>query len=1082
MGIQYVSRSDSGGVFRGEVGGGGEVTVIPAAGGQKISFNIRQFEVDSYRRDGTNLEITLADGRVVILEGYFDDAGAAQSRLFISADGYINEVTLVEGADGALYAQYGPTEMWSKWPPSDDLIFLDSAEVIALASEAGEETVSMIGAGLLGGSGFLGAAGVGAAGLAASSVLAGGDEDNDEGGSGSVPGAGGGSGGNARSGDDRIEPSVKGSGQIGIGDDGSSTITFTGEAEPGSDVTVQIGDETVETVAGDDGTWEAVFEVDDFPADGDYDVTVTVNEPDGTQTQLDGPQTTIDTTPPETDVQGGTASVDHVVNHDDYDNGVTISGTGEAGGSVTVTIGTAVEETVVDENGEWSVDFQPGDLPDGDYDAEVTIVASDTAGNTTTITDTISVDTIHPELTINATAIGDNGVLNGDAARDEGLVVTGTSDPGATVLVTIADQSRHVLTGDDGTWEAEFDPYALPDTEYDARIDATTQDAAGNVSTASETIRVDLEVRNFTREGDVGGDDNVISQSEIEDGFTLNGTVEPGSVVTLLFRDATVEADVDQNGNWTASFSGTQIPPGTYVSDVTITARDTADNVKILTRSVEVDTEAGMLTLDADGIGDNGVINFETYENGVMVTGTADPFATVEVDLDGVPYTVQADDTGAWRQFYDTADLTPGLHDPVVRATIADDHGNSKTIDSTLHVDTRVDDLAMTPPQIATTTDGRSVINDGIASEGFEITGTVEPGSIVWVVIDGVRRQASVDDDGNWTATFGPNAIQGGQRNADLVVEVEDPVGNVTQINETVYIDTVVQNMTQGEITGAVQGVANLAAAQGGLELTGTAEAGSQVDVAIFGETYSTVSDADGNWSVTIPQADVPLQETTANGTITVTDVAGNTDSIPASVTIDMVAPGQPAIVGYFRQGSGYRYLTTETGDDAVTIHEIEAGGAVNELDLYADEDAFLGETNHIFLNDSGQPQSIPDGSQLIVTTTDGAQNTSSTYVVLDEVNTSIVDPANPNLAGFQIETIDLRFGDNSELTITEEQLLALSDNSNTLTVEGGADDTVTITGAQKVDGGTNEPAGYDFYTLGQDATIIVGDDIDIVT
>ncbi len=1089
MSVQYVARSDSGDLSRGEIGSA-EITPVPASGGQEISLNLRQFEIEAYRREGADLQITLADGRIILLEGYFDETGAPQSRLFISADGYLNEVSLVEGPDGALYAQYGPTEIWSKWSPSDDLIFLDSAELLAPASEAGEETVSMLGAGLLGGGGLAGAAGAGAAGFAASSFVASRIADDDDATGAALGGGagGGGAGGTGSSGGNgsRIEPVVNETGQITIGGDGagpgSSTIPITGGAEPGSTITVEIGDETVETVADEDGTWEAVFEDEDFPEDGVYDVTVTVTEPDGTHTQLDGPQITIDTTPPATEVQQGTATVGHVVNHDDHRDGVEIAGTGETGATVSVTLGTVTEVTVVGNDGTWSVEFQPGDVPRGEYEADVTIVSRDAAGNSTTLTDTVVIDTVHPELTINARAVGDNGVLNGDAARDEGLIVSGTSEPGTTVTVTIADQTRQVVTGTNGTWQAQFDPYALPDTEYDATITATTQDAAGNVTNASETIRVDLEVSDFSRAGRVGGADNVISGSEIGDGFALNGTVEPGSAVTLAFRGTTVQADVDQNGNWTAGFAGAQIPQGTYISDVTITATDPAGNVSTLTRSVEVDTEAGLLTLDSGTIGNNGVINLDAYQNGVMVSGTADPLAVVEVDLDGVKHTVQANASGAWQQFYGTADLSPGLHDPVVSATITDDHGNSDTVSATLRVDTRVDDLTLTPPQFATTSDGRQVINHAVARSGFDITGTVEPGSTVWVDIDGVRRQASVDADGNWTARFGPNAIPGGQRDADLVVEVQDSVGNIGRLDQAVLIDTVVQDVAQGETTGAVNGVANLAAAQGGLELTGTAEAGSQVEIAVFGETYATVSDASGNWAVTIPQTDVPLQETTAQATITVTDTAGNTDSIPGSVTIDMVAPDQPEIVGYFRQGGGYRYLTTETTDEAVTIHQIEAGGAVNELDLYANENAFLGETDHIFLDDAGQAQSIPDGSQLIVTTTDAAQNTSSTYVVLDEVATSVVDPANPDLAGFQIETIDLRFGDNSEMTITEQQLLALSDNSDTLTVEGGADDTLTIAGAQKANGGTAEPTGYDIYTLGQDATIIVDEDIDIVT
>lgn len=70
------------------------------------------------------------------------------------------------------------------------------------------------------------------------------------------------------------------------------------------------------------------------------------------------------------------------------------------------------------------------------------------------------------------------------------------------------------------------------------------------------------------------------------------------------------------------------------------------------------------------------------------------------------------------------------------------------------------------------------------------------------------------------------------------------------------------------------------------------------------------------------------------------------------------------------------------------------------------------------------------------MTATNPGGNTASTYVVLDETSTSVVNIANPNLASFDIETIDLRFGDQA----------------------------------------------YDVYTLGTDATLVVDDDIQVVT
>ena len=75
---------------------------------------------------------------------------------------------------------------------------------------------------------------------------------------------------------------------------------------------------------------------------------------------------------------------------------------------------------------------------------------------------------------------------------------------------------------------------------------------------------------------------------------------------------------------------------------------------------------------------------------------------------------------------------------------------------------------------------------------------------------------------------------------------------------------------------------------------------------------------------------------------------------------------------------------------------------------------------------------------------------------------------------------VELAFAEAAHLTITETQLLNLSDNSNTLTIHGG-DDTVTIAGATQT-GQTNVGGqNYDIYSLGE-GTLIIDDDITVYT
>ncbi len=155
--IDFVVRDNVGGLQRGVVSSEAQMHVIQAQAGQEISLNLRQIDMASQQRVGEDLIITLTDGRVITIDNYFNSAGAP-NRLFISADGYLNEVAFVETDGGELFAQYGPTEQWGKWSPSDDLIYLGRTEVADVAVAAGDDEVSMLaapllGAGLLGGGG-----------------------------------------------------------------------------------------------------------------------------------------------------------------------------------------------------------------------------------------------------------------------------------------------------------------------------------------------------------------------------------------------------------------------------------------------------------------------------------------------------------------------------------------------------------------------------------------------------------------------------------------------------------------------------------------------------------------------------------------------------------------------------------------------------------------------------------------------------------------------------------------------------------------------------------------------------------------
>jgi large repetitive protein len=154
----------------------------------------------------------------------------------------------------------------------------------------------------------------------------------------------------------------------------------------------------------------------------------------------------------------------------------TITGTSdEIGGTVTVTIDGTDYTATVDEDGTWSVTITPA-LEEGEFDVHRSI--TDAAGNTTTETGTLTIDTQAPTLAVNDLT-----------TNDTTPTITGTSDEiGGTVTVTINGQSYTATVQPNGTWSVDITPALTAGT---FTLTASITDAAGNTTTDSGTLTID---------------------------------------------------------------------------------------------------------------------------------------------------------------------------------------------------------------------------------------------------------------------------------------------------------------------------------------------------------------------------------------------------------------------------------------------------------------------------------------------------------------------------------------------------------------------------------------------------------------
>lgn len=376
------------------------------------------------------------------------------------------------------------------------------------------------------------------------------------------------------------------------------SLTVAGTANPGSDIKVNIGNKTVSVEAGDDRTWEAVFDDVDFPEDGTYeDISVTVTDPDGTVTNPDTPTIIIDTTPPPLTPTEGTVSVGDMFNAESYDDGVTISGTSEPGSTVTVSIDDYSQTTTTANDGTWSFTIDATVLPTGEYTKDVTITSSDAFGNTTTHTDQVLIDT---EIFVTAATdqVTDDSTINFDE-RAEGVELVGTSEPGAIIQVHVGESEvalQSVQVDADGSWSVAIPTALIPSGQTELAIRAVATDAANNVAETTGTIPVDTLVDRLdmatiqTADGPVD-DASPISLAEAQEGVVLTGTVEPGSTVMVALGGMAFEADVSGEF-WSLALPLEALEGLDGEVNIAIEATDAALNVKEIIETVAIDTIA----------------------------------------------------------------------------------------------------------------------------------------------------------------------------------------------------------------------------------------------------------------------------------------------------------------------------------------------------------------------------------------------------------------------------------------------------------------------------------------------------------
>ncbi|MEE4406729.1 Ig-like domain-containing protein [Enterobacter mori] len=747
------------------------------------------------------------------------------------------------------------------------------------------------------------------------------------------------------------EGSIKGPLKSGdVTDDTKPSLT--GKGNPGDTIHIIDNDKEIGSVIVDDeGEWS--YTPDKPLSDGEHDLSVVVEDPDGNKSPPSDPITiVVDTVAPDAPtiehIMDKVGKVTGEILDDTYtdDPKPEMSGTGEAGATITIyDNGKKIGETTVNDDGRWY--FKPSEnLADGNH--SITVSQTDKAGNVSKPSDEREFIVLtEPPGKAETPEVNDNtgpvtGPLKpGDVTDDSKPSFSGEGTPGNTIVIKDNDKEiGSVIVDDEGKWT--YTPEKdLSEGEHN--VEVIEEDPLGNVGEPSDPIQIIVDTTPPAKPDMVDAEDNTgpitgqLKGGDVTDETrpVFSGKGEPGDTVTIYDGDEVLGSTViDDEGNWTLT---PEKPLGEGDHSITVTQTDKAGNTSDPSEALEfeVDTTAPdasanvlKITAVADDVGDRqgNVASGEiTDDSKPLISGIGEAGNTVFVyttDSSGkhlIGSAVVGSD-GTWNLTPSTP-LTEGLNKLTLETQ--DPAGNRVAGDAPSY-DINLLIPVSTNPSINSVVDN-SEPHVGPLQKGEStndttptLSGSAAPGDTVSILDNGkVIGSVTADSNGKWT--FTPDtALADGKHT--FTVTATDAAGNArTSGSFPIVIDTTApapaDNIILDDNVGDKQGPVGEGDTTDDQSptLSGEAEPGSVVDIYDNDEKIgSVIVDDEGKWSYT---PDKPLDKGDHELTTTVTDPSGNTsepspgisftvDPDPNQVTVGEVVDDQGPIVGNLKPGN----------------------------------------------------------------------------------------------------------------------------------------------------------------------------------
>ncbi|HGY9603823.1 TPA: Ig-like domain-containing protein [Enterobacter roggenkampii] len=838
----------------------------------------------------------------------------------------------------------------------------------------------------------------------------------------------------------------------------------TSNVEENQTVTITFGGKSYTATVGADGKWTTTVPAADLAGlkDGDASVQVSVTNVNGNSASA-GREYSVDATAPTVTIN--TLATDDILNAAEAKSDLTVSGTStaEAGQTVTVSLNGKDYTTTVSADGSWTLNVPAADLA-GLTDGSVTVTASvsDKAGNPASVDHNLTVDVTVPAVTINTIA-GDD-VIN-VAEHSQAHVISGTATGAAAgdkVTVTIGGQTYTTVLDAAGNWSVGVPASVISGlSDGTVTVTASVTDAAGNTGTGSHNVTVDTGLPSVSF--NAISDDNVLNAVEKGQDLSVSGTsanLAEGTVVTVTLNGKNYTATTAADGTWSLTVPAADLA-GLGQANYTLnaTATNGVGNSVSNTANLLVDTALPTVTINTVA-GDN-VINAAEVAAGQTLSGTvanAEAGNTVTVTIGGNSYTATVQNDLTWSVNVPSDVLTAlGNGSLSVTATVTNGHGNTGTGEREIAIDANLPGLRVD------TVAGDNVVNSIEHTQNLIVSGSSDglaPGTALTVTINGKDYAATVLADGTWSAAVPSTDVSAWpEGTVKISVTGDSSAGNPITISHDVTVDLATVAISINPI--ATDDVINAAEKGADLVLSGATtnvEAGQTVTISLNGKIYSATVDDSGNWTWTVPSADLAgLKDGDASVQVSVINVNGNSASAGREYSVDATAP-------------------TVTINTLATDDILNAAEAKSDLTVSGSSSAEAGQTVTVSLNGKDYTTTVSaDGSwTLNVPASDVAALTDGSVTVTASVSDKAGNPASVdhNL------TVDVTVPAVTINTVAGDDVINLAEHSQAHIISGtatgaAAGDKVTVTIGGETYTTVLDAAGN--WSVGVPASVISG-------